>query len=66
MYNRPRCTRLGVVAIEGTYLTRVKVICVQGDDVGVVRMEEFHHIQKRADLVREKNGELLDEWPVNF
>ena len=31
MYNRPRCTRLGVVAIEGTYLTRVKVIYIQGD-----------------------------------
>jgi len=37
MYNRPRCTRLGVVAIEGTYLTRVEVICVQGDNVGETR-----------------------------
>jgi len=37
MYNRPRCTRLGVVAIEGTYLTRAEVICVQGDDVSVTR-----------------------------
>jgi hypothetical protein len=38
----------------------------QGDDVSVMSVEELHHIEHRADFVREKNGELFDEGSVNF
>src|SRR2546423_10430152 len=37
-----------------------------GNDMGVVGVKKLHHFHHRADLVRQKNGELLDEGPVNL
>ena len=36
------------------------------DDMGVMRMQQLHHVQHRAHLVRQKNRELFDERSVNF
>ena len=34
--------------------------------MGVMRVQQLHHVEHRAHFVRQKNGELFDERSVNF